>query len=173
MNWTALLTSSLEDAFQAAEGLVGMVDEDALDWKPDTGDNWMTSGQLLQHLGEACGAGCKGFVTGDWGMPDGMDMAEMSLEDMLPPAEAMASVSSVEEARQRLAADKQLAIEMIAAAGDRMDERMPAPWDPRLKPLGGHMLNMINHLDHHKAQLFYYLKLQGKPVNTMDFYGNG
>jgi len=30
---------------------------------------------------------------------------------------------------------------------------------------------MIQHLDRHKVQLFYYLKLQGKPVNTADLWG--
>jgi hypothetical protein len=30
---------------------------------------------------------------------------------------------------------------------------------------------MIGHLAQHKAQLFYYLKLQGKPVHTGHLYG--
>jgi len=171
MNWTALLTSHVDHAYRAADGLLAMVDDEALDWKPATGENWMTTGQLIQHLGESCGKICKGFVTGDWGLPEGVSTEDMEGENMLPPAEAMASASSVEEARQALAADKQVALEMIAAAEDRMEEPTPAPWDPSPMPLGGRMLSMIGHLDHHKAQLFYYLKLQGKPVNTMHFYG--
>ncbi len=31
---------------------------------------------------------------------------------------------------------------------------------------------MIEHLKQHKGQLFYYLKLQGKPVNTSDLWGS-
>jgi hypothetical protein len=30
---------------------------------------------------------------------------------------------------------------------------------------------MVTHLDVHKSQLFYYLKLQGKPVNTAHLWG--
>lgn len=30
--------------------------------------------------------------------------------------------------------------------------------------------HMIGHLGQHKGQLFYYLKLQGKDVNTMTLY---
>jgi hypothetical protein len=30
---------------------------------------------------------------------------------------------------------------------------------------------MIQHLERHEGQLFYYLKLQGKPVNTVDLWG--
>jgi uncharacterized damage-inducible protein DinB len=37
--------------------------------------------------------------------------------------------------------------------------------------LGQHLLHMIQHLDRHKAQLFYYLKLQGQKVNTADLWG--
>ena len=34
--------------------LMGQVDPGSLDWKPATGSNWMTVGQLLQHLTNAC-----------------------------------------------------------------------------------------------------------------------
>ena len=30
---------------------------------------------------------------------------------------------------------------------------------------------MVNHLNAHKAQLFYYLKLRGQAVNTLHMYG--
>jgi hypothetical protein len=47
-----------------------------------------------------------------------------------------------------------------------------APWDPNSRyALGRHLLQMVQHLDKHKSQLFYYLKLQGKPVNTGDLWG--
>jgi hypothetical protein len=32
-------------------------------------------------------------------------------------------------------------------------------------------LHGIHHLQQHKGQLFYYLKLQGKPVNTEHLWG--
>jgi uncharacterized damage-inducible protein DinB len=34
-----------------------------------------------------------------------------------------------------------------------------------------HLLRMIAHLAQHKGQLFYYLKLMGKEVNTSDLWG--
>lgn len=171
MDWNALLEAEAEDAYRAAEGLLAMVEDDELAWKPASGDNWMTTGQLLQHLAEACGSNCRGFVTGDWGLPEGVDPSAMSEEDMLPTAEKMPAAQSVAAARQALAADKQIAFEMFAAASERLDEPTPAPWDPRPAPLGRQLLGMVNHLNLHKAQLFYYLKLQGRPVNTMHLYG--
>ncbi len=171
MNWTELLESELDNAYKAAEGLISMVDDDSLDWKPASGDNWMTTGQLLNHIATACGGPTKGFVTGDWGMPAGADAGEMAPEEMLPPAESLPGAESVAATLEALAADKALAREMIAQAEGRMDEPVAAPWDPRPRPLGQQVLGMIEHLNNHKAQLFYYLKLQGAPVNTWHFYG--
>ena len=171
MNWTELLKSEAQAAYHAADGLMALVDDQDLDWKPSSGTNWMTTGQLLKHMTDACGMTCRGFVTGDWGLPEGVSADEMPEEAMLPPAESMPTVDSVAEAREALAADQRLAMEMIDQAADRMEEPTPAPWDPRPMPLGERLLQMVNHLVGHKAQLFYYLKLQGKPVNTMHLYG--
>ena len=41
-----------------------------------------------------------------------------------------------------------------------------APWDITDMILGHRLLQMVSHLNLHKSQLFYYLKLQGKKVNT-------
>lgn len=166
MDWNTLLRSEIDTTYKAADGLIAMVDDDALDWKPSTGENWMTTGQLLRHMTEACGASCRGFVTGDWGMPD-----ETSSEGTLAPAEKMRTLKSAEEARALLAADKQLALDMLDRAAKEMEKATPAPWDPTPTPLGQRLLQMVEHLSTHKGQLFYYLKLQGKPVNTMHLYG--
>ncbi len=91
----------------------------------------------------------------------------MTHEDMLPKAEKMPTIASVAEARRRLAADHELAAEMLAEASEqRLQTKCPAHPGPRPMPLGQHLLGMIHHLGAHKSQLFYYLKLQGKPVNT-------
>ncbi len=62
---------------------------------------------------------------------------------------------------------------MIARAGenDLANKTVTAPWDPTPRPLGYRLNEMIDHLISHKAQLFYYLKLQGKPVNTGNLWG--
>jgi hypothetical protein len=166
--WAELLKTQAESAYRSTEGLMNLVRDDELRWKPSTGENWMTVGQLLHHLTDACGAACKGFVTGDWGMPDGFDPSELSPEEMLPPAEKLPTIGSVAEAKRLLAEDKAVALQMIEQSGeqDLARRKVRAPWDPREEILGRQLLQMIAHLEQHKAQLFYYLKLQGKPVNT-------
>jgi uncharacterized damage-inducible protein DinB len=64
---------------------------------------------------------------------------------------------------------------MIDQAGedDLASKEMAAPWAPgKSMPLSRHLFHMIRHLDRHKSQLFYYLKLQGKSVNTADLWGS-
>lgn len=173
MSWTQLLTRELESTYPIADTLFDMVHDSELGWKPATGSNWMTTGQLLMHVATACGSCFKGFVTGDWGMPEGVDMSEMSPEDMLPPAEKMPAVKSVAEAKRLLAEDKKLAFEMLkkVSENDLAHLKAPAPWEPSEKLLGHRLLEMVGHLAQHKGQLYYYLKLQGKPVNTGHLWG--
>ena len=174
MNWTQLLKKEIETTYTATEKLLDKVNANSLAWKPATGTNWMTIGQLLMHLGYACGAGCKGFVTGDWGLPPDTNFEDLTPEQMLPPADQMPSAESVEQAKKLLAEDKALAIEMIDRAGedDLANKQVIAPWIPNVTlTLGHYLLQMVQHLDRHKSQLFYYLKLQEKPVNTGDLWG--
>ena len=180
MNWTELLKTEIEDMYHATNGLLDLVDDDKLDWKPATGENWMTMGQLLRHISDACGAPIRGFCTGDWGMPAeaegpsaGVDVSEMSAEDMLSPAETLPTVSSVAEARRLLAEDRELALETLAQAGEERlaNDMVAAPWNPSEMLLGQRLLQMAYHLGSHKAQLFYYLKLQGVSVHTGHLWG--
>lgn len=173
MNWTELLKSEIESTYAVADKLLEQVDETQLDWKPSTGSNWMTVGQVLRHITDACGAAMKGFVTGDWGMPEDFDPSQVPPEEMLPPAEKLPRIESVAEAKRLLTEDKQVALDMLAQCSedDLANKIASAPWDPREQILGYRLLQMIDHLKQHKGQLFYYLKLQGKPVNTGSLWG--
>lgn len=172
MNWTELLKAEIESSYAVTFRLLERVDDSALNWKPSTGSNWMTVGQLLMHLTASCGAAFKGFVLGDWGLPEGVDISKIPPEEMLPPAEKLPSIASVAEARRLIEADKRVALETLAAATEEKlaTAPAPAPWDPTPMLLGHRLLQMIEHLKQHKGQLFYYLKLQGKSVNTGDLW---
>ena len=173
MNWLELLKSEIKYTYKVTDGLFDLVDGDRLDWKPSTENNWMTMGQLLMHLTSACGAPIRGFVTGDWGIPEGLDVEDLSPEEMLPPAEKLPTVGSLTEAKELLAKDRQLALDMLAECDeDKLaNQTASAPWDPTEMVLGYRLFQMVAHLSQHKSQLFYYLKLQGKPVNTGHLWG--
>ncbi|MBN8730361.1 MAG: DinB family protein [Acidobacteria bacterium] len=174
MNWTQLLVSEIEINYSTTDGLMAKVPEDALSWKPPGGDNWMTTGQLLHHLSNACGAACQAFLTGDWGLSPGKTFDGLTDSERLPPAASLPSAASVAEARRLLADDKELVLKMIGMAGDHdlSTRTLASPWKPSdVHPLGYHFLRMVRHLDRHKSQLFYYLKLQGVPVSTPDLWG--
>lgn len=166
---TEILKMEVEGTYRAAEGLFKLVDKDKLDWKPATGSNWMTTGQLLKHCTNASGFCVKGFVSGDWSMPG----VEKDDQIGLPPAEKMPSVKSVDEALGLLAEDKKQTLRYLAEAGEKnlFEKLVAAPWGGPPMPLGFHLWEMIGHLGAHKDQLFYYLKLQGKPVHTGTKWG--
>ncbi len=173
MNWKELLTGEIEYAYQTTNGLLELVVDETLNWKPATGNNWMTTGQLLKHISNSCGQPIRGFVTGDWGMPEGANVEDLSPELMLLPAEKLPTVGSVGEAKELLAQDKRLALDMLAEKDeDKLaGEIAIAPWDPTEMVLGHRFLQMVAHLNQHKCQLFYYLKLQGIAVNTSHLWG--
>ncbi|MFC1537318.1 DinB family protein [Gemmatimonadota bacterium] len=173
MNWKELLQSEIEYTYKVTDGLLDLVDDDSLDWKPSAENNWMTTGQLLMHIGTACGWPIRGFVTGDWSLPADIKIEDLSPDEMLPPAEKLPTVGSVGEAKNLLANDKQLALEMLSKCGeDKLaGETATAPWDPTEMILGHRFLQMVAHLSQHKCQLFYYLKLQGQAVNTSHLWG--
>ena len=161
MNWTGLIESEMDEAYRATEGLMRRVDDSRLGWRPNDGENWMTMGQLLEHCTMACGFCMRDFVSGE--------------DSIVPAGDEMPSAESAAQAIEKLAADKRLALASLEQAGEERlaSEPCPAPWDPTPMPLGQRLLSMVGHLSHHKAQLFYYLKLQGEKVDTGDLYGLG
>ncbi|MCE5272998.1 DinB family protein [bacterium] len=173
MQWKEMLRLELESAYRTTEGLMDMTEGCDLEWKPSAANNWMTTGQLLLHLTNSCGAGMHGFATGDWGLPEGVDLANIPPEEMLPPAEKLPSIGSVKEAKAKLAEDKALAVRTLDGCSEEqlVNQIAPACWDELQYVLGHRFLQMVHHLNLHKAQLFYYLKLQGRPVNTMHLWG--
>lgn len=174
MNWTEFLKKEVDLSYTTTEKLLDRVDDGSLDWKPSSGSNWMTVGQLLKHMSNGCGAGCRAFLTGDWGLPPGVKVEDLTPEEMLPPAEKLPGIESVEEARRLLAEDKAIALGSIEQAGEEAlaERKVAAPWAPGVEfALGWHFHQMIEHLERHKGQLFYYLKLQERPVSTPDLWG--
>lgn len=174
MNWTQFLTKEIETIYSTTEKLMGQVDPDSFGWKPATGSNWMTVGQLLKHLTDACGAPAKGLITGDWGLPEEVKMEDLPPDEAFPPAEKLPALSCVDDAKRLLVEDKALALRMIDLAGEEnlANKQVSAPWSPgEPHALGWQIFQMVLHLDRHKSQLFYYLKLQGKPLGTLDLWG--
>ena len=168
----SLIGREVDWAYKATYGLIQMCEGLDLNWKPATGDNWMTTGQLLSHITIACGWCFKGFVDDDWCADERLPEVKEGSESPLPAAENLPSVESVSQAIELLQVDEKLSREMLAKADadDLANKMIMAPWGIE-DALGNHLLSSVKHLESHKSQLFYYLKLQGKPVNTAHMWG--
>jgi len=175
MTLIELLKTQIEDTYRAADALLGIVENADLNWKPSEGENWWTIGQLLRHMTVSCGIWCKGFVTDVWDDADDVDYSKVPEGQQLPQADAYRSVENVAAARKALAADKVVALEVLAqtSSEELACKTAVAPWNPAPRILALRILDMIRHLESHKSQLYYYLKLMGKPVHTANLWGMG
>ena len=173
MKWKDLIMSELLDTYKVASGLFDLVDDKDLGWKPETGSNWMNTAQLVKHITDCTAGSFKGLITGDWGMPEGVDINQLPPEEMLPPAEKLPAVANMAEGKRLLAEDRKNAVAILSSLDEERLATAKAlvPWDPTEMLLGHRMLQMVEHMKQHKGQLFYYLKLQGKPVHTGHLYG--
>lgn len=168
MTPTDVLIAEAESAYAVTARLMHRVDDSELAWRPPLGRDWMTLGQLLLHCScFACGKAICGFVRGDWGIAGGENA------DHVPPAEALPSVASRDEALAFLECDRALTMACLREAGTLQSLFAPvtAPWGGAPVPLYRQLLRMIAHLVQHKGQLYYYLKLMGKDVSTPDLWG--
>jgi hypothetical protein len=157
MKWAAFLKQEIENDRKATLALLDKVNDGDLAWRPSTGQNWMTMGQLLKHLTFGCGFGIRAFVTDDWTLPDGRKIEDIPAEEQMPTAEMLPSITSVDEAKRLFAEDIKLAIEMIDKAGeeDLQLRAVTAPWSPKVKESLGWMVHeMIQHCTSTKASCF-------------------
>jgi uncharacterized damage-inducible protein DinB len=149
------------EAYRPTEALIKMVPADKLGWRPKP--NFMSLGQVICHMGEGMEAELRCTFTGQW--PFTMEqMMEMMKLEKIPSC-------GVEEALKKLAKDKTALREFLdgISEGDFSSKVVSTPWG-----MGGKMERMaiafLEHLSHHKMQLFTYLKLLGFPVNTGTLY---
>lgn len=107
MTLTDVLLHEAELTYGLTEKLFRRVVDSELSWRPATGKNWMTVGQLLMHCARfGCGRAIQGFVRGDWGLPEGSRLEDLGAEQHVPPVAALPSVESVEQALKLLARDR-------------------------------------------------------------------
>jgi uncharacterized damage-inducible protein DinB len=169
-----VLLEETEKAYSVTEKLFRKADDSQLGWKPETGKNWMTLGQLLMHCADGgCGKGYQGFIRGDWGPAPEEGSGEKDDEHHLPKAEDLPFVDSVEQAINILEKDKALAMSCLGEVEetDLLSKRIIAPWGAVEMSLFQQLWIMVAHLVQHKGQLFYYLKLMGKEVDSVDLWG--
>jgi len=169
-----ILLEEAKTTYAITDKLFRRVTDGDLSWKPATGKNWMTMGQLLMHCASfGCGKAIQGFIKGDWGIPEGVELKDLNASQHVPPVTMLLSVDSVKQALELLANDRNLALRCIEETEEAklLAEKITAPWGGPEALLLQHLLLMIAHLTQHKGQLFYFLKLMGNDINTSDLWG--
>ncbi len=144
-------------AYKPAENMIKMVPADKLDWKP--GPNFMTAGQLIYHLSGGIAGELRMCIENSW--PKG---------EMSPTMTDMPSCNS-QEALAKLSQDQADLKQVLAGISeeDFATKTVSVPWGWK-STIEVMALNFRDHFQHHKMQLFLYLKLLGLPVNTETLY---
>jgi uncharacterized damage-inducible protein DinB len=173
MKWKDLLSVEIDYTYGVTDHLISLVRDDELDWKPDHGSNWMSMGQLLMHMTDACGSTFDGLISGAWDIREEYVLNDLDMQQIFPPANMLPMVNTAADARKLLSEDRKLALKSLKKCTEEelAGKYAPAPWTRHPMILGQRLLHMILHLNQHKEQLYYYLKLTGRSVNTCDLYG--
>jgi uncharacterized damage-inducible protein DinB len=169
-----ILLEKAETTYAVTDKLFRRVTDDDLSWKPSTGKNWMNIGQLLMHCASfGCGKAIQDFVKGDWSIPEEVVLKDLNADQHVPPVAMLPSVNSVNQALELLENDRNLTLRCIEETEEAqlLAGKITAPWGGPESSLFQHLSLMIVHLDQHKGQLFYYLKLMGNDINTSDLWG--
>lgn len=149
------------EAYKPAATLIRMAPADKLDWRP--APNFMSLGQLIDHMGGGIGTDLRCLITGEWPFtPEQMEDG-MKLEN-IPSC-------NVEQALAKLEKDKAVLREVLDGISeeDFAAKAVSTPWGMKgkLEPMA---ISFREHFTNHKMQLFTYLKLLGFSVNTETLY---
>jgi uncharacterized damage-inducible protein DinB len=169
-----ILIEEAEQAYNVTEKLFRKVTDNELQWKPEAGKNWMNISQVMMHIvNVGCGKAIRAVIIGKWSVPKSVDADGKETKMYLLPAEKQPSIESVKKALEMLEEDRKLTLQSINDVEESrmVSNRFTAPWGGSEATLFQHIRLMITHLNQHKGQLFYYLKLMGKDVNTGDLWG--
>jgi hypothetical protein len=117
MNWTDLLTAKVNETYHAIEGMLSLCDDASLGWKPATGANWMTTGQLIDHLTNAGGTCIAGFVPGNVGTRRCVGRGDATVGEKMPTTKRRrdAHEAGGQSAHVAVIAEQNLATKMVAA----------------------------------------------------------
>lgn len=157
-----LLQKVLEQA-ERVQHLLTLAPEEG-SWRPVPvqGRPLMTLGELTFHFGECLAGFCAALYAA---APDRLAHFQRLREWTTSPADRL------EEVRLRLTEYVRHVEEGFQLLEDsNLTRKLPTLFAPEGQPLFTILLANLEHLIHHKHQLFVYLRLRGVDVGTADLY---
>jgi len=155
----------VQDAIERTGHLIDLVPEDCLEWHPSPQQgpgHFIDVGHVLGHLLSCFGGFCSVMLKA---FPDKLahfaDLQWLKTNYCCPPAEAAARLRSysafIDEG-------------FLCCPDADLTRVIPTVLLPEGETMLSLLLNNLEHLNHHKYQLFVYLKLLGLPVGSRDLY---
>jgi len=155
-----LILSKLEGQIEQTAHLLTLIPDDKLEWQPLP--NVMRVCDLLGHLLECLAGFCATLYA--------IDPKRLAHFDKLRNL-TVNHACAIEEASERIgdyASNIREGFSVIS--DDDLARRIPTVFAPEGEAVITILLDNLEHLINHKHQLFFYLKLLGVSVGTVDLY---
>jgi len=159
-NLVTSILSKIEDQADRAEHLLELIPDDKLNWFPCEGS--MAVCEVLGHLLECFAGFCAtSYVLYPQQLAHFADLRNRPVNHCC----------SKDEARERIAEYLNCVREGFRILTDEdLSLRIPTVLDREPRSVATILLGNLEHLTNHKYQLFFYLKLLGLKVATVDLY---
>lgn len=145
--------------------LVSLVPDENLHWRPNADADerpLMELGELLGHLLDCAAGFCACFAKAFPGRWPAMEKLEaLSVNHFCGPREAL---TRLDEYRLRIK------VASTEISDEDLKRCVPTVFVAEGEPLITLLLGNLEHLSHHKYQLFLYLRMLGLKVGTADLY---
>ncbi len=166
MNLPTILLTKIREQVKTTENLICRIPPDRMDWRPTVpvrAGSVFRVDELLGHLLECTAGFCAVLLK--------VHPAELAHFEKLRPRRRNHRCG-LEEARAELKVYFDHVEEGFETLTDDDLERIvPTVFVPEGQPVLTILLSNLEHLIHHKYQLFFYLKMMGVSVDTKDLYG--
>ena len=157
-----LILGALREQVERAEHLMGLIPPGKLDWRPEAAGDTFSVRELLGHLIESLAGFCAALYTLH---PE--RLAHFEELRQRPPAATLEIVEARRGVREYLARIEE---GFALVTDDDLVRSIPTVFVPSGEPALTILLGNLEHLVNHKHQLFFYLKLLGVTVSTVDLY---
>jgi DinB superfamily len=159
------LAEKVLEAIERTEHLVSRVPPSLLEWRPKLPTHVPEAsdlGHLLSHLLECLSGFCAAFYRAfPVELADFLELRAIAIGNSCSPIEAQEKIKLYQAQIQR---------GFRCCKDSDLSTRIPTIFVPEGQTLLAVLLGNLEHLNNHKYQLFFYLKLAGQNVGSRDIY---
>ena len=166
MNLPTILLTKIREQVKTTEDLISRIPPARMNWRPampDKAGSVFQADELLGHLLEC--------VAGFCAVLQKVHPDELAHFEKLRPRRRNHRCGMQEAVAELKVYFDHIEEGFETLTGDDLERIVSTVFVPEGQAVLTILLSNLEHLSHHKYQLFFYLKMMGVPVGTKDLYG--